>query len=99
MKVLGPILREKPFPLPFSEQGILGSGLQSTVYWNHGLTTDGNGEITVSFYTNNLTGNFICSLQGVSSAGVIAGNATYTVVPSNPIAASNHEQIDIAGGH
>jgi len=99
MKVLGPILREKPFPFPFSGRDILGAGLQSTVYWNYGLTTDENGEITVSFYTNDLTGNFTCSLQGVSSAGVIAASASYSVVPPNPIASSTRDQTGIAGGH
>jgi len=90
MKILGPILREKAFSPPCTgEKELTGTGLQSTIYWNHSLSTDSNGEVTVSFFTNNLTGNFNCSLQGVSSAGVITANAVYSVVSSNSIVAVN----------
>jgi len=82
MKALQPILLQKKFPLQDScVKHTLGSGLQSTVYWNHALTTDEKGDVTVSFYTNELTGNFTCILQGVSSEGVISKNAVYPVHP------------------
>jgi len=81
MKVLDPILQAKAFPLPCAgDSNILGSGLQSTVYWNHALTTNADGETTISFYTDDLTGNFTCFLQGVSAAGVIAGRSSFSVV-------------------
>jgi hypothetical protein len=80
IKILNPILGEKPFPFPYTqEKQMLGTGLQSTVYWQHKVVTDANGEATVEFYTNDLTGKFTCLLQGVSQAGVIQGTASYTV--------------------
>jgi hypothetical protein len=101
MKVLEPIYRESPFPVPYTAHGeFIGSGLQSTLFWNHGLTTNANGELEVSFYTDNLTGNFTCSLQGVSSAGVISGSSTFTVVPPNQTATNTPiENSNLGGNH
>jgi|GEM_PF-2088371 len=82
MKVLEPIQKEKPFPAPYNAWGdLLGNGHQSTVYWKHSVTTNSNGEAIVSFFTDELTGNFTCTLQGISSAGVITGSASYTAFP------------------
>lgn len=80
IKTLEPILGEKSFPVPYNkEKEMLGSGLQSTIYWQYKLVTDANGDATVTFYTNDLTGKFTCLLQGVSQAGVIQGAASYLV--------------------
>jgi hypothetical protein len=93
IKVLDPILKEKTSPLTSTaEQGPSGSSLQSTVYWNHALSTDPNGELTITFYTNDLTGNFICSLQGVSSGGVVSGTTSYTVVSPTATLSNTYSQ-------
>jgi hypothetical protein len=80
VQTLKPILGTKPFPSPYNEEKeLIGSGLQSTVYWQSKLVTDADGNATVTFYTNDLTGKFTCLLQGVSQAGVIQGKASYLV--------------------
>jgi hypothetical protein len=93
MKALDPILQSKPFPSPNIDGcNNLGSGLQSTVYWNHSLVTDKNGDITVSFFTDDLTGKFSCDLQGVSAAGVIASRSYITVAERNTPAVNTTAQ-------
>jgi hypothetical protein len=84
MTVLQPIQLGKAFPLQsFSSEDslCLGSGLQSTIYWNYAIPTDENGEAIVRFYTNDLAGKFIYILQGLSTKGVIYGKGSYTVNP------------------
>lgn len=98
MQLLDPILRPKTFPLPNPDGHVLlGSGRQSTVYWSHALTTDANGELTISFFTNNLTGNFTCNLQGVSAAGLLSGQATYVV--QNLSTLPSAQTANIVDGH
>jgi hypothetical protein len=53
--------------------------LYSTLYWNPLITTDKNGEAFFSFYTNDLTGKFTCTLQGVSDQGVVFGQQSFYV--------------------
>jgi len=80
IKPLKPILGTKPFPVPYNaEKEMLGSGLQSTIFWQPRLVTDANGDATITFFTNDLTGKFTCLLQGVSKAGIIQGKAAYSV--------------------
>lgn len=80
MKTLDPILLSKPFPLPIQfGADLLGSGRQSTIYWNHALTTSVTGELIVSFFSDNLTGNFTCNLQGISTEGRISGLTGFVV--------------------
>lgn len=43
--------------------------LSSTLYWNPFLAIDKNGEATVSFYTDDLTGKFSIVMEGLSQAG------------------------------
>jgi hypothetical protein len=88
MKALDPILTSKPFPIsppPVAGHQAQESDLQSTVYWNHALVTDTLGRLSVTFYANDLTGNFTCTLQGVSAAGVLFSQATYAVVGNGSI--------------
>ncbi|HVU95412.1 MAG TPA: hypothetical protein VHE34_09315 [Puia sp.] len=83
MKSLQSILLEKPFPLLDTVSRIAhGSGLQSTLLWTYALSTLDKGEVTVSFYTDDLTGSFSCVLQGVSTAGVISQRSSFAVKPS-----------------
>lgn len=53
--------------------------LYTTVFWSHLLQTDANGEATLSFYTNDLAGKFICVLEGLSSEGPVSGKCQYRV--------------------
>jgi hypothetical protein len=99
MKVLDPILDERPFPIPNSNgSNILGSGQQSTVYWNHLLSTNANGETIVTFYTNDLTGNFTCDLQGVSTLGVVSSRGSYAVVTQESVCANTTAQNSFVRG-
>jgi hypothetical protein len=52
----------------------------STIYWSQQTVTDENGEATISFYTNDLTGVFSVILQGISSKGVISGRQLIRVI-------------------
>ncbi len=54
---------------------------ESTIYWNPLIVTDENGEATFSFYTNDLTGAFTCTVQGLTNSGPFQANAYFEVVP------------------
>ena len=82
VKALEPILLNKPFlaqDFSIDKGTTLGSGLQTTVYWEPIISTYNKDEVTVSFYTNDCTGKFICKIVGLSTAGVINQSAGYTV--------------------
>ncbi len=51
----------------------------STLLWKHQVVTNSNGEATIPFYTNDLTGKITCILQGVSSKGVISARTSFRV--------------------
>jgi hypothetical protein len=52
----------------------------STIYWSQQTVTDENGEATISFYTNDLTGVFSIILEGVNVKGVVNGRQFIRVV-------------------
>ncbi|MCG2614184.1 hypothetical protein LZZ85_07820 [Terrimonas sp. NA20] len=52
----------------------------STIYWSPQTITDENGEATISFYTNDLTGVFTLVLEGINSKGVVSGRQLIRVV-------------------
>jgi hypothetical protein len=80
MTALQPILISKSFPRPDSCQHTLpGSSLQSTLFWSHSLSTIDKEEVTVSFYTNELPGNFTCSLQGICTEGALRQAISFSV--------------------
>jgi len=77
----------KPTNLPkaffvkdYSKEDLPGPELNTTLYWNDFITTDENGEASFSFYTNDLPGDFICVLQGVSEKGLLSGKTTIRVL-------------------
>ncbi|MEO6524231.1 MAG: hypothetical protein ABIN91_21270 [Mucilaginibacter sp.] len=39
--------------------------LHSTIYWNPNLNTDAQGNASFSFYTSDITGNFLINAQGI----------------------------------
>jgi hypothetical protein len=45
--------------------------LFSTVYWMPEITTDQNGEATISFYTNDLSGLFSIVIEGITVKGPV----------------------------
>jgi hypothetical protein len=51
----------------------------STLYWAPDVSTDKNGEATITFYTNDLKGRFYVIAQGISTAGTFSGRATFRV--------------------
>jgi hypothetical protein len=43
--------------------------LRNTLYWNPSLKTDMNGKAEIKFWTSDLPGNYIISIQGISRTG------------------------------
>ncbi|UYQ95816.1 hypothetical protein MKQ68_11960 [Chitinophaga horti] len=54
--------------------------MHTTIYWNHSAMTDNNGELHLSFYTNDLTGRFAFIAEGFSDEGVMSGRGWIRVV-------------------
>lgn len=54
--------------------------INTTVFWNYKIVTDQNGEATIVFYTNDLTGRFCLVAQGVSENGPLSGKSYFNVV-------------------
>lgn len=53
--------------------------LLPTLYWAPVVVTDGNGEATINFYTDDLTGRFMNIIQGVAGEAVFSGKQSFTV--------------------
>jgi hypothetical protein len=51
----------------------------STIYWNHSLLTNDNGECEVTFYTGDITGRFRIVVQGLTNNDVVYGDHTFDV--------------------
>lgn len=51
----------------------------STLHWVPLIKTDNNGHAEITFYTNDLKGEFICIVQGVTEKGVVSGKTTFRV--------------------
>jgi hypothetical protein len=84
MTPVRPILMDEPFPLQdygMSNNTNLGSGLQTTIFWKSLLSADKNGEGTITFYANDLTGKFTCTLHGISAKGIISAQSSFMVTP------------------
>jgi hypothetical protein len=86
MTPLKPIQRPQTFPtqdLSTGDELFVGALYRTTIYWKHLLSTDKNGDAVISFHTNDLSGKFICILQGISSEGALCGKGSYVVDPGN----------------
>jgi len=57
-----------------------GMYFNTTLYWNYLIATDKDGNASFEFYTNDLSGPFNCTIQGVSTAGLISARSEITVV-------------------
>jgi hypothetical protein len=55
--------------------------LHSTIYWNPNMNTDAQGNLTFSFYTSDITGDFLINAQGVDAYKILplSGTAKFTV--------------------
>jgi hypothetical protein len=51
----------------------------STIFWSPQIITNANGEAELSFYTNDLTGRFICVAEGITENNVISGKKGFEV--------------------
>ncbi|MBV7532756.1 hypothetical protein [Chitinophaga sp. sic0106] len=51
----------------------------STLYWSPLIVTDDNGEAEINFYTNDLPGNFICTVRGLSTLGEFKAQTSFMV--------------------
>jgi len=45
------------------------SDLRSTVYWNGNILTDKNGKAMITFYTNDVPGNYTVTIRGITNRG------------------------------
>jgi TonB-dependent SusC/RagA subfamily outer membrane receptor len=56
---------------------------RNTVYWNHTIVTDKDGNAKVSFYNNDMVSAFRITAEGFSNSGLIGRNETvyYTSLP------------------
>jgi len=52
---------------------------RTTLHWAPIVFTDNNGEASLSFYANDVTGNFTGMLQGITKEGVIHGKVVFKV--------------------
>lgn len=51
----------------------------TTLLWQHEIITDKNGNATLQFYTNDLSGKISCILQGITSNNVISGRTFFQI--------------------
>lgn len=51
----------------------------STLYWAPDVSTDKNGEATITFFTNDLKGRFYLIAQGISTVGTFSGRTVFRV--------------------
>lgn len=51
----------------------------STIYWKHAVYVGKGGEITLSFYTSDITGPFKIVVQGVTNGNVLYGEKEFEV--------------------
>lgn len=66
---------KKSFPFP---------DLRKTIYWNPTISTNEDGEATVSFYNADRKTIVNINVQGMSSTGLFgSANTSYTVLPTN----------------
>lgn len=56
--------------------------VNSTLFWSPLSVTGKNGEATLSFYTQQLSGRFYNIIQGISGLGAISGRSAFTIRPS-----------------
>ncbi|RYG00881.1 MAG: hypothetical protein EOO02_13970 [Chitinophagaceae bacterium] len=52
---------------------------RTTLFWAPEVQTDENGNAEVSFYTNDVKGNFIAEVQGVTAEGVFSKRVEFVV--------------------
>jgi hypothetical protein len=52
----------------------------STIYWNHAIVTDSNGEASMEFYTGDIVGRFRIVLQGITENDVVYGEEFFEVI-------------------
>jgi len=60
-------------------QNDLTTDVSATLQWRPLIKTDENGKAEITFYTNDLKGEFICIVQGVTDKGVVSGKKTFRV--------------------
>ena len=57
--------------------------LRNVLYWSPKIKTDINGKGKFSFYTSDLSGKFLCLIQGNSSDGLAGSNMIILNVTNN----------------
>jgi hypothetical protein len=55
--------------------------LHSTIYWNPNINTDSKGNATFSFFTSDISGDFLITAQGVDASRIqpLSGKGTFKV--------------------
>lgn len=68
--LLKPLLLPDVFPAPdFGQEIFTEKMLGTTLHWNYLVVTDANGDAEISFYTNDLTGLFTVTIEGMTVHG------------------------------
>lgn len=57
----------------------------TTLLWQHEIMTDKNGDATLQFYTNDLSGKISCILQGITASNVISGRTSFQITAEQVI--------------
>jgi len=52
--------------------------LRNVLYWLPNINTDKNGKANFNFYTSDLTGKFLCVIQGITTTGS-SGSSAFTI--------------------
>ena len=81
MTPLPQITQRKPFPLHDYSVETSAFMQQTTLYWNDRIQLGKSGETDVSFYTDDVTGKFICHIQGITGSGTVSASAGFVVLP------------------
>lgn len=81
VKIIDPICYPKEYYVAdYSKFNPDAPEVLSTLYWSYKVITDINGEATVSFYTNDIKGRFVCSIQGYSDEGPFTAKTFFRVI-------------------
>ena len=85
-KYSGLFVPKKEFYKPtIFEQNIHNKNQENTtVYWNADVTTDKNGEATLTFKNNNISSSFRITAEGVSASNGLIGSNIHKIATTQP---------------
>ena len=78
-KIDGIYTKKEFYVADFSKSDASDPQYLSTIYWNHSLLTNDNGEADVTFYTSDISGRFKIVVQGITDKDVVYGEKVFDV--------------------